>query len=312
MRVQESSANFVAAKSHCGHGQAASTRYCAAGCLAVALTIDFVAGGFLGAGSGSGEKAKEHPMISAMRFIRVPKGVFWMGGDSKGLATKRVEIKEDFELAAFLVTQEQWQAVMGKNPSWFSRHGGGKDKVKDIPDDALRRFPVEEVWWDDVQEFLRRLNRAHGNKGRIYRLPTEVEWEYACRGAAHDPDECSFDFYLTKPTNNLSSLEANFDGRTPGGTAAKGPALGRPSQVGSYPPNPLELFDMHGNVYQWSSDTWESDGAKRVVRGGSWNLGAFECRAAERRWAPLALKTNPPLRGCLGLRLARGPASGKH
>src|SRR5262249_10098098 len=119
--------------------------------------------------------------------------------------------------------------------------------------------------------------------------------------------ECSFDFYFDQPTNDLSSLQANFNGNAPGGAAAKGPSLGRPTKVGSYPPNRLGLYDMHGNVYQWCSDLWEGNEAKRVVRGTSWNLSAFECRAAERRNA--AISPLPPrdeaFHGFLGIRLVR-------
>ena len=71
---------------------------------------------------------------------------------------------------------------MGRNPSHFSRTGGGKDAVKDIPDAELKRFPVENVSWEDAQEFLRLVNEKEKEAGWVYRLPTEVEWEYACRG----------------------------------------------------------------------------------------------------------------------------------
>jgi len=93
--------------------------------------------------------------IKAMGFVRIPKGVFWMGGGSMTPPTKQAEIKEDFEIAAYVVTQEQWQAVMGANPSHFSRIGAGKEQVKAVADADLNRFPVEQVTWDDVQEFLK-------------------------------------------------------------------------------------------------------------------------------------------------------------
>ena len=98
-------------------------------------------------------KPKDGPL--GMKFVPLPKGAtFFMGWDSnpKGVKT---EIKEDFEIAVHTVTQEQWQAVMGNNPSGFSRDGGGKDKVKDIPDADLKLFPVEQVSWNDAQEFIR-------------------------------------------------------------------------------------------------------------------------------------------------------------
>jgi formylglycine-generating enzyme required for sulfatase activity len=135
-------------------------------------------------GSQAGGKDKDDPMIVAMKFVKGPKETFWMGWDSINKQSKQVEIKADFELAAYLVTQEQQEKVMGSNPSWFSRQGKGKDKVKDIADDDLRHFPVEWLLWKDTQDFLKKLNEREKGKGWLYRLPTEVEWEYACRAAA--------------------------------------------------------------------------------------------------------------------------------
>ena len=111
--------------------------------------------------------------------------------------------------------------------------------------------------WDDVQEFLQKLNAREKDSGWMYRLPTEAEWEYACRGGASSKEECSYHFYLDKPTNDLSSTQANFNGNYPDGGAAKGPYLERTTKVGSYQPNRLGLYDMHGNVWEWS-DTWRA------------------------------------------------------
>src|ERR1700682_2817432 len=107
--------------------------------------------------SQGGGKDKEDPLLAGMKFVKVPKGTFWMSKDGKN-AQVQVEIKEDFELAAYTVTQEQWQAVMGNNPSFFSRNGKGKDAVKDISDADLKLFPVQSVSWNDVQDFLKKLN----------------------------------------------------------------------------------------------------------------------------------------------------------
>jgi formylglycine-generating enzyme required for sulfatase activity len=104
-------------------------------------------------GGQGGAKDKEDPLIADMKFVKVPKGTFWMSKDGKN-AQVQVTIAKDFELAAYTVTQEQWETVMGKNPSYFSRKGEFKDKVKDIADADLKRFPVENVSWNDVQEFL--------------------------------------------------------------------------------------------------------------------------------------------------------------
>jgi formylglycine-generating enzyme required for sulfatase activity len=175
--------------------------------IGISVVIGLLAALPLLRGAGGGGD-KEDPLIAAMKFMKVPKGIFWMGWDSQTKQSKQVEIKDDFELAAYTVTQEQWQAIMGNNPSYFSRNGGGKDKVKDIADADLKRFPVEQMVWGDVQEFLKRLNERQKGKGWLYRLPSEAEWEYTCRNAATTKEACSFDFYLDKPTNALSSTYA--------------------------------------------------------------------------------------------------------
>jgi formylglycine-generating enzyme required for sulfatase activity len=247
-------------------------------------------------------EGKEDALIAAMKFVKVPQGTFWMSGESGKPPARQVEIKEDFELAAYLVTQEQWQAVMGGNPSHFSRQGDGKNAVKNIADADLKRFPAEMVSWNDAQAFLKKVNEREQGRGWFYRLPTEAEWEYACRGGATSKKDCSFDFYFEKPTNDLSSLQANFYGDFPAGEAAKGPTLGRTAKVGSYAPNKLGLYDMHGNLWQWCENPNAKEGA-RAVRGGSWCVTGKGCRAAHR--APGAA---PTLRYCdTGLRLARVP-----
>jgi formylglycine-generating enzyme required for sulfatase activity len=257
------------------------------------------------AGSQGGGKDKENPLLAGMQFVKVPKGNFWMSKDEKN-AQVQVEIKEDFELAAYTVTQEQWEAVMGNNPSWFSRKGTGKDTVKDISDTDLKRFPVEQVSWNDVQEFLKKLNEQQKGKGWLYHLPTEAEWEYACRNAATTKEDCSFDFYFDKPTNDLSSKQANFDGEHPAGKAEKGVWLRRPTKVGSYAPNKLGLYDMHGNVWQWCSDLYGEPGSDRVVRGGNYLTSAQSCRAADQ----MGRKPSERYRA-IGFRLARVPSGDK-
>jgi formylglycine-generating enzyme required for sulfatase activity len=164
------------------------------------------------------EPAGADPLIAGLKFVRVPKGTFWTGGgtywdDAENKIKRRAPVKQvtmeaDFELAAYTVTQEQWEKVMGKNPSWFSRQGGGKDQVKDISDAELKRFPVEQVSWNDAQDFLGKLNERERGKGWTYRMPTEAQWEYACRNAATDKTECSFDYYFERGTNDLSSNHA--------------------------------------------------------------------------------------------------------
>jgi len=233
-----------------------------------------------------------------MEFVLVPRGSFWMGGRGGEPGEKQVEIAHEFYLGVYPVTQGQWQAVMGSNPSWFSRTGGGKHKVKKIAAADLKQFPVENVSWEDAQEFIRKLNeREKAPSGWVYRLPTEEEWEYACRGGARSQEECSFDFYLDQATNDLSSTQANFDGRYPAGSAAKGPFLGRTTKVGSYPPNRLGLYDLHGNVWEWTDSV---EGSGRVGRGGGFYNDGADCRAAIRsRDAPTDRYSR------LGFRLAR-------
>ena len=210
---------------------------------------------------------KEGPQ--EMKFVALPKGTFYMGWDGQKGSAKKTEIKADFEIGVYTVTQGQWQALMGKNPSSFSRNGGGKDKVKSIKDEDLKLFPVDGVSWDDCQEFLKKLNEKQKGKGWVYRLPSEAEWEYACRGGATSEKECSYHFYFAKPTNDPSSKQANFEGRFPAGKGEKGPWLNRTAKVGSYAPNTLGLYDMHGNVAQWCDSLQE--GQKCVLRGGDWN-----------------------------------------
>jgi formylglycine-generating enzyme required for sulfatase activity len=243
-----------------------------------------------------------------MTLVLVPRGMFWMG--ARGISRrhdhgrhKQVTIPQDFYLGAFPVTQEQWQAVMGSNPSYFSRNGGGADRVKGFSDAGLNQFPVEQVSWEDVQEFLKRLNAREKDSGFLYRLPTEAEWEYSCRGGASSQQYCAFDFYFAQPTNDLSSEQANFDGNHPAGNAPKGKYLERTTKVGSYKPNRLGLYDMHGNVWEWCEDHFETGGSARVVRGGSWRARAVSCRASNRGRGVPADRD-----GLVGFRLAAVPS----
>ena len=225
---------------------------------------------------------KDGPL--GMKFVSLPKGMFYMGWDGDKAKVKKTEIKAGFDMAIHLVTQGQWQELMGKNPSQFSRKAGQADKVKAISDEDLKDFPVDNVSWNDAQEFIKKLNEMQQGKGYQYRLPTDEDWEYACRGAATTEEECSYHFYVDAPTNDFSSKQANFDGNTPFGKGDKGPSLGRTSKVGSYPPNKLGLYDMHGNLWQWT-DTLQP--SSRGLRGGSWFNEASACRAGFRsRHAP--------------------------
>jgi len=227
-----------------------------------------------------------------MDFVLVPKGKSWLGGGSGRIGDKEVEIAHDFYLGKYEVTQEEWEKIMENNPSHFSRTGAGKDAVKDIPDADLKRFPVEMVSWGACREFVDRLNKQVKESGWVYRLPKEAEWEYACRGGPMaDRFDSAFDFYFDKPKNHLLPDQANFGKRE----------SGRTCQVGSYKPNRLGLYDMHGNVHEWCEDARGGGGLHRVFLGG----GYFHLETCE-AWNHL---TRPPSDRVahLGLRLARVP-----
>jgi formylglycine-generating enzyme required for sulfatase activity len=249
---------------------------------------------------------KDGPL--GMEFVPLSKGTTYLGWNGRKGSAKETEINEAFEIAIHTVTQGQWQELMGNNPSWFSRDGQGREKVQDITDEDLKQFPVENVSWDDCQEFLRKLNENEKGKGYVYRLPTEWEWEYACRGGATTEEQCSYHFYFAKPTNDLSSKEANFNGGYPYGKGEKGPALGRPTKVGSYEPNALGLYDVHGNVWQWCNTSVERKLTAEVqtfwiLRGGSWYDTASYIQAADR------VSMQPTSRSKIfGLRLVRVPS----
>jgi len=233
-----------------------------------------------------------------MEFAPVPKGKSWLGGGNGKEGTKEVNIPQDFYLGTYLVTQEEWQKIIGKNPSHFSRGKVGKE----VSDDELKRFPVEQVSWDDAKAFIKLLNEKVKNDadqaGWEYRLPTEQQWEYACRGGPMtNKAQSAFDYYFEKPSNALSKEQANFAGS----------GLNRPSKVGSYPPNRLGLYDMHGNVWEWCEDQYDPKGGPaRVFRGGSWYFVAGLCRAADRSGSSPSYRSS-----FLGFRLARVPSAGK-
>jgi formylglycine-generating enzyme required for sulfatase activity len=207
-----------------------------------------------------------------LRFVRVPAGSFAMGSPASEAGHRadetlhRVAIARAFFLSATEVTQAQWTAVMGSNPSQF------RDEAN---------APVERVSWLEVQEFLRRLNAMH--EGR-FRLPTESEWEYACRAGTTTP----YAFGAT-----LTARQANFDGK-------------RTMRVASFAPNAWGLYDMHGNVWEWCATEYcpyplEACGSQyKVIRGGSWYFGADSARSA------LRYTHEPQLRGfSIGFRVVR-------
>jgi formylglycine-generating enzyme required for sulfatase activity len=197
------------------------------------------------------------------------------------------------------VTQGEYERLMGTNPSYFARTGGGKN---DVAGQDTSRFPVEEVSWEDAVAFCDRLNSSSAEKqaGRRYRLPTEAEWEYACRAGT----VTSFHYGSAS-----DATKANFDGNFTYGGGAKGAYLVRTTTVGSYPSNAFGLSDMHGNVWEWCQDryhdnyegaptdgsAWETGGnqTRRVLRGGSWYLNPRYARCANR------LRNSPDVRHLL-------------
>ena len=195
-----------------------------------------------------------------------------------------------FFMGQFEVTQAEYLAIMTNNPSTFSKAFG-------YPED-LRR-PVEAVSWEDATDYCAKLSGAERSLGRlpagwVYRLPTEAEWEYACRAGTAT---------VFNLGNDLRSGLANFDGRIEyfgnvgSVTNQAGLFLGRTSPVGSFQPNAWGLYDMHGNVYEWCWDYYEAypggsatdprgpaSGNFRVFRGGCFETAAKLCRSALRNF----------------------------
>jgi formylglycine-generating enzyme required for sulfatase activity len=253
-----------------------------------------------------------------MKLARIPAGKFVMGSPAAEAERDPEELQHEvvitrpFYMGVHEVTQGQYEKLMGKNPSFFGPKNGG------TPDQ-----PVEQVRWAEAVEFCRRLSNLPAEKkaGRTYRLPTEAEWEYACRAGT----TTAFHF-----GNALSHTQANFNGNYPYGGAARGPYLQKTAKVGSYPPNAWGLYDMHGNVAEWCADWYDPDYYKnspredptgpakgvlstgyagqffRVVRGGCWLDEARGCRAAYR----FRLQPSEPYR-LVGFRVVCTTSGGK-
>ena len=259
-----------------------------------------------------GEKAKSAPAQSeknepsgkvitnsiGMKLVYIPPGRFVMGSprseqeqykkDSRvgDWAAQEIQhevaITKGFYMGVYAVTQEEYEIVTGKNPSWFSATGSGKENVAGL---NTRRFPVETVSWNDATEFCRKLSQK---EGKTYRLPTEAEWEYACRAGT----KTAFSFGDT-----ISTDQANYNGNAVFGSGRKGVYRERPMPVGSFPANAFGLCDMHGNVNQWCQDWYdfhyyrksprndpvnETGSEMRVLRSGSWGSYPGICRSAHR------------------------------
>ncbi len=223
-----------------------------------------------------------------MKLARIPKGTFMMGSpeSEEGRFSDEgpqhsVTISKDYYLGAYEVTQEQYQRIMGENPSGFK---GANN-------------PVETVSWEDAVAFCKKLSELPEEKaaGRVYRLPTEAEWEYACRAGS------TTRFGFGDSDSQLGPY-AWFDENSATTT----------HPVGQKTPNAWGLYDMHGNVWEWCAD-WKGDystsavtdptgpaeGSYRVFRGGSWSYEAARCRSGLRIWNVPSLRLNS-----LGFRVA--------
>jgi len=227
-----------------------------------------------------------------MEFVLIPPGKFKMGspksgkGRDKDERQHKVTISKPFYLQATEVTQRQWKAVMGSNPSLWK----GDD------------LPVQNVSWDACREFIRGLNQNEEiNK---YRLPTEAEWEYACRA------ESTALFSFGDSGSQLGEYAWYVDNSGE-----------QPHPVSQKKPNAWGLYDMHGNVWEWCEDRYgrypvlsvsdpkgASRGRFRVNRGGSWNSDASHCRSANRDYDSPNRNYDSPNRNLyLGFRLAMTP-----
>jgi len=204
-----------------------------------------------------------------LEMILIPAGEFMMGSPDLDMDAypvekpqHRVRITKPFYLGKYLVTQEQYEAVMGSNPSDFK---GPKN-------------PVEQVTWDNCQQFLAKLNAKIGTQGGKFVLPTEAQWEYACRAGSatrycFGDDAAQLRDYAWYIVNSESN----------------------PHAVGEKKPNAWGLYDMHGNVWEWCHDFYGAyraeaatdpsgprNGSGHVLRGGAWSYPAKFCRSANR------------------------------
>ncbi|MEH2079441.1 MAG: formylglycine-generating enzyme family protein, partial [Nostoc sp.] len=214
-----------------------------------------------------------------LEMVQIPGGTFMMGSpegeaerDKDESPQHQVKVPGLF-MGKYEITQAQYQAIMNKNPSNFK---GEKRAVE----------PVKQVSWDDAVEFCKKLSQK---TGKTYRLPSEAEWEYACRAGTKTP------FYFGE---TITTDLVNYNGDYPYGSAPKGEFRQQTTNVGKFPPNSFGLYDMHGNVWEWCQDVYNDnyqgapkdgsawltgkDDNTRLLRGGSWILNTWSCRSALR------------------------------
>lgn len=239
-----------------------------------------------------------------IKMMPVRKGKFLMGSPA-GEANRNddehqheVELTRDFYLAAHETTQKQYAAVTGKNPSHFKKTGNGGGQVQGMDTDD---FPVDTVSWEEAQAFVDKLNEREPKQGWKYALPTEAQWEYACRGG---PESTTKPFRFDAPSDSISFGQASFSGQAYGG-GKNGANPGRTSKVGSYKPNNLGLHDMHGNLWEWCADWYDAGypkvspprdpagpakGTQKMLRSGCHFNTGWELRAGRRHGQPAAFK----------------------
>ncbi|MDE5092467.1 MAG: SUMF1/EgtB/PvdO family nonheme iron enzyme, partial [Trichodesmium sp. St18_bin3_1_1] len=213
----------------------------------------------------------------SLEMVKIPGGRFLMGSpETEAERSGRegpqhyVDVPEFF-MGKYAVTQAQWEAVMGNNPARFK----GANR------------PVERVSWNDATEFCQKLSQITGKK---YSLPSESQWEYACRAGTTTP------FYFGE---TIRSELVNYDGNYTYADAPKGKCRKETTDVGIFPPNAFGLYDMHGNVLEWCQDVWHHNyngapadgsaweaglGLTRIFRGGSWSFYPRRCRSAYRNF----------------------------
>lgn len=248
-----------------------------------------------------------------MKFVYIQPGTFMMGSPSSEPGRDdderqhRVTLTRGYKMQTTEVTQGQWRAVMGSNRSKFKNCGDN--------------CPVEQVSWNDAQEFIRVLDQKEGTNR--YRLPTEAEWEYAARAGSSTvftnggitEFKCGYDSKLDAMGWYCGNSGVTYGGCYDASTWG-GPKCGGTHPVAGKQSNALGLYDMHGNVWEWCQDwkgdypagsvtdpTGPSSGSNRVNRGGSWNNNARNCRPANRNRNKPGNRNND-----LGFRLALSPA----
>jgi eukaryotic-like serine/threonine-protein kinase len=209
-------------------------------------------------------------------MVQIPKGTFLMGSPEREAQRYENESPQhqvkvpEFFMGKYEITQAQYQAIMGSNPSDFKGE----------------KRPVEQVTWDEAVEFCKKLSQK---TGKTYRLPSEAEWEYACRARTTTP------FYFGE---TITTDLVNYHGDYPYGSAPKGEYLRQTTDVGKFSPNSFGLYDMHGNIREWCEDVYNhnytgapKDGSPwltgkdnniKVLRGGTWVSDVWLCRSAFR------------------------------